>query len=262
MKSPSHSSIASLLAIMLLVSAGESRAQTQVYVPEGWLFGYTYSSTSNGYQQNGGTTIIPPTAPTGAGMPNIINPISSPEGGSFVAGTYQGTGNWVEWFATTGIPLNSFIDSSGNSVPLVDQTNYTATFWMRGNELNDPFYGDQGFMFDNTVSIGLFDNTDTSVFSGTTNVAFSANDWTQVDIPFFYDASSMANGTLKLGIQRAATDWDYAANNTVTAQILPFTVGTTGFDFVTPVPEPTTGLLAIGGILLLSTRRCRRQPVV
>lgn len=242
----------------LLLAASSLSAQTAVYIPEGWMFG-TYTGMADGSATNPAGSIV--VSPGGTALDySILDKSASPQGGEFIAGKYQGSGNWVN-YSYTGIPLSMLTDSSGNAVTLVNGASYTANFWMRGNQVNDVLAGNRAMMFNNNVVVHIRDDislNDISVSNATVN--FNATGWTEVALPFTYDASTMAGQRIAFDITRASTDWDFTANQAVAAALSNNRQGSTGFDFVQPatVPEPSSALL-VGSLGLTALLRRRRR---
>ena len=247
------------LCLVVIFSPCTAKADAEaLYVPEGWLYNFDYTGTAQNTAGPAGGRTIDPTA---AGTINgILDRSESPEGGNFVVGVYQGTQNWVNYFYA-GIPLSSLIHEDGSLASLVDGASYTANFWMRGNELNDLLSGAHAaYMFDSNVPIRILDAPSSGVAleSYTATIGFAANGWTEVALPFTYNASTMSTAALSASIVRATTDWDYTTGAAISNVLAPNRLGATGFDFVQadPVPEPTSAfMMALTGAFL-----CLRRP--
>lgn len=237
-----------ILAIVSLSIFSVVQAQTPVFIPEGWLYNTNYTGTAQGTTVNGGTTMVPSAPGTNFG---IQNKIASPQGGDYIAGHYQGTQNFINYFNLTGFGVDDFVNSSGTSVTLSDGQDYNGVFWMRGNEVADLLAGGNfGFMYSPDVLVRIYDSTGaTLIDSYNITVPFSSNGWTEVNVPLTYDAATMQGALLKLEFTRANTDWDYANSLAVPNILQASRLGTTSFDFVQAVPEPSVSLL-FGGCLL------------
>jgi len=176
--------------------------------------------------------------------------------GDYIAGHYQGTRNFINYFNLTGFVVDNFVDSSGTGITLSDGQDYNGVFWMRGNEVADLLAGgNYGFIYNPDVLVRIYDSTQTVLLdSYNITVPFSSNAWTEVNVPLTYDAATMQGAFLKLQFTRASTDWDYANSVAVTNVLQANRFGTTSFDFVQQVPEPSVSLLCggclLGGLLL------------
>ena len=248
-----------LFILAALATAPLAPAQTiDLYIPEGWLFNTTYTGTPQGTSVNGATTMVPGDPGTNF---QIQNKVASPQGGEYIAGVYQGTQNFINYFYL-GFPINDLINADGTGATLLDGQQYNAVFWMRGNEVLDLLAGgNYGFTYETNVPVEFYDSTRNNLISSyNATVNFSNNSWTEVAIPFTYDTATMTGSLLTLEFMRAASDWDYTNNTLVSQQLLNSRLGSTSFDFVQAIPEPSSSMLlvlSLGGLLAI-----RRRPAL